>query len=386
VLCVDDCRDALGRLATAILAEARRRRGSLWTVGITGSNGKTTTKQMLAALLDDAHATPGNWNNHIGLPLTVAQLGPAHRNAVLEMGANQPSDIDELATIAPMNVAVVTSIGYAHTEGFGGIEGVRFAKAGIVRSGKAETAVLPVEEMGHPVWDDALAVAGCALVTFGTEASEADVRWHRPDPFGPVVLTSGGVLPSGTWTVACPLPGGHNASNLACAWAALLAGNPARIATTSATLSTRLATLQMPSGRLHRRVLAGRTVIDDAYNANPSSMRASLELLGQTVASVRVAILGDMLEIGEGEAQAHREMGTLAARVADIVWGVGPRGQWIAEAAATAGAAARAFATSADVAAALDTLPADATVLLKASRGIRLEAALAPWTDATEKA
>ena len=385
VVVVEDTRAALGRLATALLAQARRRRGGLWTVGITGSNGKTTTKQMLAVLLEDAHATPGNWNNHIGLPLTVAQLGPGHRTAVLEMGANQPTDIDELAAIAPMNVAVVTSIGHAHTEGFGGIEGVRYAKAGIVRSGQAETAVLPVDEVGHTVWDDALAMAGCALVTFGASTTEADVRWHRPDAFGPVTLTSGGVLPTGSWTVECPLPGGHNASNLACAWAAMLAGDPDRVATPAATLSNRLAALEMPAGRLQRQTLAGRTVIDDAYNANPSSMHASLELLGQTEASVRVAILGDMLEIGADEETAHREMGVLAARVAPIVWGVGARGQWIAEAAEAAGAQARHFASAEAVAASLDTLPVGATVLLKASRGIRLEVALAPWIASSEK-
>ena len=176
VIRVKDSLPALQSLASGLLTEGRARRGGLPVVGITGSNGKTTTKELLAALLGaDALATRGNFNNHIGLPLTVATLAAGHGVAVLEMGASQPNDIVKLAEIAHPDVAIVTSIGAAHLQGFGDLDGVRRAKAGVISTGAAPL-ILPVEESQHDAWNH----QGDTW-TFGASA-DSSLRFHRPDP------------------------------------------------------------------------------------------------------------------------------------------------------------------------------------------------------------
>jgi murE/murF fusion protein len=155
VIVVADTLRAMQQLATALLVAARARRDGCTVVGVTGSNGKTTTKELLAAIAGASDvstlATAGNFNNHIGLPLTVGRITAHHRIAVLEMGANGPNDIFELAEIARHDVAVLTSIGLAHVEGFGGLDGVRRAKAGIVTGRPPRVLVAPHDEAGHPI-------------------------------------------------------------------------------------------------------------------------------------------------------------------------------------------------------------------------------------------
>ncbi|TVQ99339.1 MAG: UDP-N-acetylmuramoyl-L-alanyl-D-glutamate--2,6-diaminopimelate ligase [Deltaproteobacteria bacterium] len=382
VIRVADPVAALGRLTRGILEEARARAGGLRVVGLTGSNGKTTTKELLHHLSRlPAHATPGNWNNHLGLPLTVSRLGAGHRCAILEMGANAPDDIVDLAAMAQPEVMVVTSIGEAHLEGFGGtLEHVRHAKSGFLRSATPDVVVLPASEMAR--WQVRLQGHPAAVWTFGDAGGAADLTWSRPDPHGPITLRAG------AWqaVVDLPLPGPHNASNLAAALlaeAAAHAGDGARVQDLPSllldaeTLARRLRELPaLPEGRLRHLEIAGRMLIDDAYNANPDSMRASLALLARS-ATPRVAVLGPMRELGPAAVRLHTEVGAFAARAADRVLVVGTDAEAHAmvdgAAAADTGAAVRREESVESVARLLADVPPGATILLKASRSVRLE-------------
>lgn len=357
VVQVEDTTVALQRLGAAILAEARRRRGGVRTLAITGSNGKTTCKEMAAALLGaDALATAGNFNNHIGLPLTLVRLAPRHRFAVLEMGANQPNDIAELVAIAAPDVGLVSSIALAHAEGFGDLDGVRRAKAGIAAAG-LETLVLPLVERTESAWSTAIENAD-DVVTFGGEGATMSVT--RTSTWGPLSLRGG--------AVPLAVPGLHNAQNLA---GTLLAVEALTGRTMNAEqVSAALESLRLPGGRLRRVEVAGRLIIDDAYNANPASMKASLDVLAATDADgARIAVLGEMLELG-GEADAlHREVADYATYQCDILVTIGANGRRYG--------AEHHFDNPEDVAAYVAaSAPAGSAILLKGSRGARVEAVI----------
>lgn len=371
---VTDTLRALQRIAAALLAEGRRREGGLRVAAVTGSNGKTSTKEVLAAILGEtALVTPGNFNNHIGLPLAVAPLAPRHRFAVLEMGANGPKDIAELAEIARPEVGVVTSIGLAHVEGFGDLNGVRAAKAGIAAAG-LETLILPHDEAALPQWADARGAAN-EVVTFG-EQDAACIGVGRDGVSGPVRIR----VPNASFDVALPLPGRHNASNLGAAVGAASAlGAPV----SAERINAALADLELPGGRLRRLDIGGRTVIDDAYNANPASVVASLGILAE-LPSPRVAVLGEMLELGPSSATLHADVGRAAVDAADVVVVVGAGAAGIARGAEESGEA-REF-TSREAAAAwlAGNVPVGASLLLKGSRGAGLETIIPNLRDAWE--
>ncbi|MCB0877679.1 MAG: UDP-N-acetylmuramoyl-L-alanyl-D-glutamate--2,6-diaminopimelate ligase, partial [Thermoleophilia bacterium] len=321
VIVVDDTTAALGHMASALLVEARRRHGGLRTVGITGSNGKTTTKELLGALVrsqgGDTLVTPGNLNNHIGLPLTVAAITASTRDAILEMGANRPDDIRELADMARPDVSVITSIGRAHIEGLGGMDGVRQTKGGILAFG-ARVAVLPLHEATSAPIAAQLA-SGTVVVTFGGPGATLEVARHEDD--GDVVLTGQGLLDGWRAVVPLSLPGEHNALNLAAAVLASVARSgdvSVERMPDAAMLAEALAGVELPGGRLRRLHIAGRTVIDDAYNANPESMRAALEELAATAGTRRVAVLGRMAELGETSPQLHGQAGAAAGTLEAI--------------------------------------------------------------------
>ena len=369
VIRVADTLGALQSLATAVLHEGRRRRGGLRITGITGSNGKTTTKELLAALLGETTlATAGNFNNHIGLPLTAVRLAGGDRTAVLEMGANRVGDIHELVAIGCPDVGVVTSIGAAHLEGFGDLDGVRRAKAGIVAEG-VETLVIPHAERAYADWRH-----DGKSWTFGLER-DADLRVVRRAPFGPVRLVGSGSFSGFDVELEFPLPGLHNATNLAAACLGFAATTGAL--PTEDALERVAGTLELPAGRLRWLEIARRTVIDDAYNANPASMLASLSILQQTVAP-RVAVLGAMRELGPASDARHREIGVAAAERADVVVTVGEDARAIAE-----GASSRLAFDSVDEAGRwlVENVSEGATLLLKASRGSRLERLIPILTD-----
>ena len=386
VLRTDDTRRALGRLASARLA-----RLGTPVVAITGSNGKTTLKELLAAILGEVGptlATRGNLNNELGVPLTLLRLAPEHRYAVVEMGANAPGEIARLAAIAPPAVGVITNIGPAHLEGFGSLAGVARAKTELY-------AALDAEGIAVINADDAFAdtlrerAAHCRRLEFGRAARdgvrplEGDERGAAAPDALVVALPGGGRL-----TARLALVGEHNRANALAAIAAAQALDVPDDAIVAGIERARAA-----PGRLETRTLpGGATLIDDSYNANPASTGAALTVLAAR-GGRRHLVLGDMAELGT-------EAETLHARIGADVHEAGIEGFWtLGVLAAHAGrawrdAAARAGSSASDderdgtavdargghfddataLARALAArLDGDSTVLVKGSRGARME-------------
>lgn len=372
VVQVADTTAAMGHLAAAVVAEARARQGGLRLLAVTGSNGKTTSKELLALIVGllsgrPPLATRGNLNNHLGVPLTVARLAAADRFAVIEMGASQPGDIATLAGWVAPDVGLITNIGYAHTEGLGGLDGVRLVKSGIREGGRCAHLCIPEAERALPWWIERAAAVGAALHGFGS-GEGAESRFTRAQLDGPVTLT----LDGRSFTLPLPLPGLHNAANLAgalhAAW--LLTGqHPADHAEA---LATAIGALVLPGGRLRRVVAGGRQIVDDAYNANPSSVVASLTLLAAEPAN-RVAVLGDMMELGADEEAQHRTVGRLAAEAADCVVAVGRRAAWIADGAAGAPRVVHHATNEAAAGWLAREIPAGSVVWVKGSRSMKME-------------
>jgi UDP-N-acetylmuramoyl-tripeptide--D-alanyl-D-alanine ligase len=300
------------RLALGQFARAWRQQFSIPLVGITGTNGKTTVKEMVASILraqagsDEAVlVTWGNLNNEVGLPLTLLWLRPTHRAAVIEMGAARRGDIAYLAEIAAPTVAVVTNAGRAHLAGFGSVEDVAQTKGEIFAALAANgTAVINRDDRFFPAWWECS--AGRRRVTFGLHAS-ADFRaddvsgGSRPPGAG---LSFRLVTPEGSWPVRLAMAGQHNVLNaLAAAAAASTAG-----ASPEAVVAG-LEAMHNVKGRLRQLAgLAGCTVFDDTYNANPGSVRAAIDFLA-SLPGERVLVLGDMAELGPDSPALHREMG-----------------------------------------------------------------------------
>jgi len=298
-------------VALADGAAAWRRQFTLPMAGVGGSNGKTTTKELLASILrrrGPALATHGNLNNHIGVPLTLFRLDATHESAVIEMGANHAGEIAALVAIAAPTVGLVTNAGAEHLEGFGSLEGVARAE-GEMFSGLAPgaTAVVNADDAFAPLWRE-MCTAGRVL-TFGHEAA-ADFRARN------VVsgIEQGGwctrfdlQTPAGEVAVRLALSGLHNVLNAAGAAAAAFAcgAGPGQIA-------AGLADVRPVRGRLQLRAARqGAWIIDDSYNANPTSALAGLEVLGG-VQGERWLVLGEMAELGEHAAAGHVEVGRAA--------------------------------------------------------------------------
>jgi UDP-N-acetylmuramoyl-tripeptide--D-alanyl-D-alanine ligase len=359
------------RTALAALARAWRRRCGATVVAVTGSNGKTTVKEMIASIAareGAVLATRGNLNNDIGVPLTLFGLGPEQRWAVIEMGANHPGEIALLCGIARPEVALITQCAPAHLEGFGSIDGVAAAKAEIYAGlGADGTAIINADDRYAGYWRG---IAGSRRqLSFGFAAG-ATIRAERlHDHGGAVDFTL--LTPQGAIDVRLPLPGRHNVVNAlaACAAAEALGIAPA-------SMKAGLEQMQPVKGRLQFRTgRAGTTLIDDTYNANPASLEAALRVL-ESRAGRRWLVLGDMGELGAGAADLHEAAGT-AARTHGVerLYAVGPLGT---QAVAAFGAGARHFADHASlIAALLADLPRGATILVKGSRAMRMEQVVA---------
>ncbi|MFO7831590.1 MAG: UDP-N-acetylmuramoyl-tripeptide--D-alanyl-D-alanine ligase [Desulfuromonadaceae bacterium] len=318
VIQVENTLEALGSLAASI------RSGFKGPVAaVTGTSGKTSTKEMLASILTQCCPglkTAGNYNNLIGLPLTLAGLEPEHRWMVLEMGMNQPGEIRRLTHIARPNVALITNAGAGHLEGLGNVAAVAQAKGeifeGLVKGGTAVLNADDQELMNIPL------PRGIRRITYGIKNSAdvmaSNIRLGRQVDFslhlGPDLVET-----------HVPLPGRHQVYNAlaAAAVARVMRVKPVRIA-------AGLQQVKMAAGRLEVRELEdGVTVLDDSYNANPQSMSAALDALKHWPASGRrIAVLADMLELGEAAPHCHTELGARAAQVADVVLAYGG---WSAE-------------------------------------------------------
>lgn len=307
LLLVDDTHLALGKLAAYW-----RKQFDIPLVAITGSNGKTTVKEMLASILrlaaggDDALlATKGNLNNDIGMPLTLLRLNAQHRFAVIEMGMSNFGEIDCLTLIAAPNVALINNASGAHLQGLGSVEAVAQAKGEIFNGLQHHgTAVINCDDEYAPLWRT---LAGAnQLLEFGLNP-QADVSgtW-QPHGNG---LQLDVTTPQGTFTANLQVPGQHNAYNALAATAAAIALNISLDFIVSG-----LEIFRGVAGRL-QRILAkqGAALIDDTYNANPASLRAAISVLAQATGK-RVLVLGDMGELGEGAETFHAEMGGEARR------------------------------------------------------------------------
>ncbi|MFA5883877.1 MAG: UDP-N-acetylmuramoyl-tripeptide--D-alanyl-D-alanine ligase [Acidimicrobiia bacterium] len=365
---VDDPLDALARLA----GQVRRRWTDVTVVGITGSAGKTSTKDLTAAALAGGrrvHASFGSFNNEAGLPLTL--LGAPSRTEVVvaEMGARFAGNIADLCAIAEPTIGVVTHVGLAHAEHLGGRDGILETKGELVDALPAGgTAVLNADDPATP----ALAARTAARVlTVGTAAG-ADVRVH-----GLVVDTDlrprfRVASPWGTLEVELAMRGAHQAMNAAMGAAVALV-----VGVDPATVAEGLAGATTAAWRMHLSTSPGGIVVlNDAYNASPSSMRAALRSLGDMpAAGRRVAVLGDMLELGAHAEEEHAAIGTLAATAGvDLLVAVGPNSAVTAAHAERAGIVALTAADRDEAHAliAAHVRPGDA-VLVKASRAVGLE-------------
>jgi UDP-N-acetylmuramoyl-tripeptide--D-alanyl-D-alanine ligase len=345
-------------------------------VGITGSNGKTTVKQMLAAIVarrGPVMATVGNLNNHIGVPLTLLSLREEHRTAVVEMGANHAGEIARLAAIARPDVGVVNNAGDAHLEGFGSRDGVARAKGELFEALEHGVSVINADDAYAPLWRE---LARGDRLTFGL-AEDADVRAVNPRPEPPEAPTGMDFelrTPEGRQGVRLPLPGLHNVRNaLAAAACAVALGMDAR------DIATGLLNVRPAAGRLTwRRAINGARLLDDTYNANPTSLRAGLELLA-AVRARRWLVLGDMGELGRGAEQMHFAAGEDARALGiERLYAVGPLAR---EAARGFGSGAVHFNDVAELVAEVrERLAPEVALLVKGSRSARMERVVAGLT------
>jgi UDP-N-acetylmuramoyl-tripeptide--D-alanyl-D-alanine ligase len=363
-LVVEDARAALQALAAHVVG---RLRDGLTVVGLTGSQGKTSTKDLLAAVLSGTEptiATAGSFNNELGVPLTMLRADAATRFLVLEMGARHVGDIAELTGLVAPDIAVVLNVGQAHLGEFGSRAAIAEAKGELVRGlAPGGTAVLNADD---PRVVAMRSLTGSPVLTFG-RAEHADVRAHglALDRLGRpsfMLRTADASAP-----VALPHVGAHQALNASAAAAAgLAAGIPLDMATAT------LATASLSKWRMEPRDLAcGATLLNDSYNANPDSTRAALDALAAIEGGRRIAVLGEMLELGDGSEAEHRAVGEYAASRADAVVAVGRAALPIAD-----GAGKRAVMLADNDAAVdwlRDHLAAGDVVLVKASRGARLD-------------
>ncbi len=308
VLVVADVTVALGALA----AEFRRRLTTVRWLGITGSNGKTTVKELCAAACVSAgrvHATAGNLNNHLGVPLTVLATPADTAVAVVEMGANHQREIAGLAAIAQPHIGIITAIGPAHLEGFGGLAGVATGKAELF-SALPEDGVAIFGRHGLAENAAAQGVSADALLSIIRSAAGARTLSEvGDDSFNGSVDADGITLTHGDRSVRLALLGAHNLANAQVALQAALAlGIDADAALDG------LARVRPVGGRLETLRLGEHTLIDDSYNANPASMVAGLRVLAARDGR-RLAVLGAMGELGDGRVGGHRRVGEEAARL-----------------------------------------------------------------------
>ena len=370
VLLVDDLRAALAQLAS----EDRAARPDLRVVGVTGTNGKTTTTRLIESVLATrlrGRSSPKSFNNDLGLPLTILNSREDDQFVVCEMGTSSPGEIAALAEIARPDIAVITSIGRGHLEGLGSLAGVAREKASIV-DGLTPGGVAIVTD-DSPELDGVLAAR--AGVTIERVGESAGARWS----IGSIRSGSDGVRfeLGSVGELACPIPGVHNASN-----AAIAAAVGVQIGISPDDIRRGLSGAAAPDMRLSVESIAAPggpiTLINDAYNANPDSVRAALRTLAtfEPGAGGRlVAVLGDMLEIGPDSDIEHQTLLEAAPPSIDLIVALGEAMSDAVNQALDGTAQGEALGEATDEAitrAAALVRPGD-VVLLKASRAIRLE-------------
>jgi UDP-N-acetylmuramoyl-tripeptide--D-alanyl-D-alanine ligase len=366
VVLVDDTTAALGRLGAW-----HRQRFAIPVAAVTGSNGKTTTKEMMAAVLGSLGPVlkpESSFNNQWGLPLTLLKLTAEHRAAALELGTNKPGEIAALAEIARPTIAAVTTVSSAHTEFLGSLDGIQAEKSALVRAISADGAV--VLNADDPRVFGMRGASRARVRTFGAMKA-ADIRATE------IADTPAGVsfvlqIPAGRRTVRLRFAGRHNVTNaLAAAGVGVALGLPLE------QIASGLEAARPAKGRCVWRRAGALRILDDTYNANPVSVLAALDTLRASAGGMRrVVVLGDMLELGSIADALHQEMGrAVAASGAAEFVGLGRRSRIAVEAAREAGLSESHHAETFEdtVAHLLKRLAPGDAVLVKGSRGMRME-------------
>ncbi|MEQ1814647.1 MAG: UDP-N-acetylmuramoyl-tripeptide--D-alanyl-D-alanine ligase [Candidatus Nitrotoga sp.] len=374
LILVDDTKLALGSLAAYW-----RTQFTLPLIAITGSNGKTTVKEMLAGILryatggtatagmDKVLATPGNLNNDIGMPLTLLKLRDTHRYAVIEMGMNHAGEIAYLSRLARPGIAIVNNAGSAHLAGLGSIADVARAKgeifAGLDSHG---CAVINADDAYAPLWRSLVEnqAGQRKIIEFGLEHPATITAQYQPHEIGAHIDVH---TPCGDFSVQLQVPGAHNVRNALAAIAASVVLNIHHAA-----IIAGLQNFAGVAGRMQRhKVLHGAQLIDDSYNANPASLSAALKVLTQAQGR-KILVLGDMGELGKEAISLHGEMGVEARKAGvDELLALGDLTRHTVR---EFGAGARHFEDIKALFAALEMkLNAHTTVLVKGSRFMRME-------------
>ncbi|QLG89962.1 UDP-N-acetylmuramoyl-tripeptide--D-alanyl-D-alanine ligase [Chitinibacter bivalviorum] len=389
LIVVADTLAALGELAKYW----RAKHAAIPLVGVTGSNGKTSVKEMLASIFAVAaggeptdsseslvHATKGNLNNHIGLPLTVLGMNASHRYVVAEMGMNHFGEIDYLTHIAQPDVALVNNAGAAHLEALGSVAGVARAKgeifAGLVANG---TAIINADDEFAPLWRELAAKNQIATFGLNGEVSAKNIELL---PTGSAFTL---VCPQGEAAISLAVPGEHNVRNaLAAAAAAMAAG------VSLAQVAQGLSQWAGVKGRLQAKTaFNGAAILDDTYNANPDSMKAAIDVLAAIAQGGKptVLVLGDMGEVGADANERHAEIGGYARekQIQHFV-AVGTHMQYAVDAFNRDHAGAQLCADhAAAISAVRALLTPETQVLVKGSRFMRMETVVAGLENKTEQ-
>jgi UDP-N-acetylmuramoyl-tripeptide--D-alanyl-D-alanine ligase len=354
------------------LTRAMRRRAPRHLAAVTGSAGKTTTKELLAAMLGQRFVvgrSPGNLNNLYGFPLALLGLDDEADWMVAEMGMSVPGELGRISRLGRPDVAVFTNVRPAHLESFGTVRSIAGAKAELLDGLAADGLVVANADDPEVMW-----IAerhDGRVVTYGIESPDAEVRATDLRPLDPVgttfTLTAAGGVEQ---RVELPLHGRYNVENCLAAAAAALA-----LGVSADEIADAVAGSRPSSGRgVVRTLPSGAVLVDDSYNSNPSALAQALEAARALAGERHWAVLGDMLELGEEAVSFHREAGrTAAAAGFDPVYGVGELSRALVAAAARGGAETGWWATADEAAAALPAPRPGDVVLVKGSRGVGLE-------------